>query len=81
MSTAAHPVTDYFQRDVLVKRPYIQKTWCIAIIEHPIKRELQSDGRIRHWGFVPELGRYLGVITLEDGITIHNAFPDRRFTP
>jgi hypothetical protein len=31
---------------------------------------------------VPELGdRYLRVVTLEDQTTIHNAFPDRRFTP
>ena len=26
-------------------------------------------------------GRYLRVITLEDKVTIHNAFPDRRFKP
>jgi hypothetical protein len=31
---------------------------------------------------VPELGgRYLRVITLADRTTIHNAFPDRGFTP
>lgn len=29
---------------------------------------------------VPELdGRYLRVVTLADMVTIHNAFPDRRF--
>lgn len=26
-------------------------------------------------------GRYLRVITLEDRVTIHNAFPHRRFKP
>jgi hypothetical protein len=26
-----------------------------------------------------ELGKYLRVITLEDGETVHNAFPDRDF--
>jgi len=80
MSAIPHPVTDYFQRDVLIKRPYIKVVWCIAVVKNPIKRELQSDGRLRHWGYVHELGRYLRVITLDDGITIHNAFPDRRFT-
>jgi len=31
---------------------------------------------------VAELGgRYLRVVTLEDRRTIHNAFPDRGFTP
>jgi len=39
-----------------------------------------EDGRIRHWGIVPELqGKVLRVVTLEDGETIHNAFPDRNF--
>jgi hypothetical protein len=28
-----------------------------------------------------KLGKYLRVITLEDGETIHNAFPDRNFKP
>jgi hypothetical protein len=27
------------------------------------------------------LNRYLRVVTLEDGLTLHNAFPDRRFRP
>jgi hypothetical protein len=44
-------------------------------------REVQNDGRIRHWAFVPELGKYLRVVTLEDGQTILNAFPDRDFQP
>ena len=30
----------------------------------------------------PDLdGRYLRVVTLEDKVTVHNAFPDRRFRP
>ncbi len=48
----------------------------------PVRKEVQpEDQRIRHWIFVPEPGRYLRVMTLEDGATLHNAFPDRRFTP
>lgn len=73
------PVTDYFKNDVLVKRPYIQLTWCAEAVLKPVKREIQADGRIRHWIFIPELEKYLRVVTLEDGMTIHNAFPDRRF--
>ena len=45
------------------------------------RRSMQADGRIRFWGWVPELGRWLRVITLEDGVTVHNAFPDRDFDP
>lgn len=72
-------VTEYFRNDVLLKRPYIQLTWCVEAIMNPVKREIQTDGRIRHWIFIPELMKYLRVVTLEDGVTIHNAFPDRRF--
>ena len=75
-------MTDYFRKDVLDKRPYIKMEWCIEALNHPLRREVQSeDGRIRHWIFVPELGKFLRVVTLPDGVTLHNAFPDRRFKP
>lgn len=48
-----------------------------SIVEEDAK--VQPDGRIRRRAFVEELGKYLRVITLEDGETIHNAMPDRRF--
>jgi hypothetical protein len=75
-------MTEYFRNDVLVKRPYIQLEWCLAAIDTPFRKEIQpEDGRIRHWIFITELNRYLRVVTLEDGVTLHNAFPDRRFKP
>ena len=75
------PMTDYFRNDVLIKRPYIQLEWCRLALLNPVSREIQEDGRIRHWIFVAELDKYLRVVTLEDGSTLHNAFPDRRFKP
>jgi hypothetical protein len=51
---AAYRFTDYFENEVLRKRPYLKREWGI---------------------------RVLRVITLEDQVTIHNAFPDRRFKP
>jgi hypothetical protein len=72
--------TRYFDEQVLRKRPYIQLAWCERIVNTPVRKERQSDGRVRHWGYVPELGgRALRVITLADGVTVHNAFPDRSF--
>jgi len=72
--------TPYFENEVLRKRPYIKKEWCIRIIENPIKVEPQENNRFRFWGRIDELeGKVLRVITLEDKITIHNAFLDRRF--
>ena len=72
--------TEYFEKEVLRKRPYLQKEWCVRVIENPIRMERQENNRFRFWGAVEELkGAILRVVTLEDKTTIHNAFPDRRF--
>jgi len=72
--------TDYFEKEVLRKRPYIRKEWCIQVLENPLKVEHQQDNRFRFWGIIEELeNRVLRVVTLEDKITIHNAFPDRSY--
>lgn len=81
MNPPLPPTTRYFQEQVLRKRPYLRLEWCAAALVAPVMREMQTDGRIRYWVFVPELGRYLRVVTLEDGRTVHNAFPDRDFQP
>lgn len=73
--------TDYFENEVLRKRPYLKKEWCIRAIEHPLRIEVQCDNqRIRFWTSIAEMeGRFLRVVTLEDRVTIHNAFFDRGF--
>lgn len=48
-------------------------------IKKPVKTEIQSDGRIRQWKFIEEARKYLRVILLENGETVHNAFFDRNF--
>lgn len=48
-------------------------------IDNPLKTEVQTDGRIRKWCFIEEVKKYLRVILLEDGETVHNAFFDRSF--
>ena len=79
---ARYRFTDYFENEVLRKRPYLRKEWCAAVLEQPFRVARQPDGRYRFWGLVPELGgRYLRVVTLADTVTVHNALPDRRFTP
>jgi hypothetical protein len=41
---------------------------------------IQADGRIRPWAPIEEMeGRYLRVVLLPDGETVHNAFFDRSF--
>jgi hypothetical protein len=74
--------TEYFENEVLRKRPYLKKEWCIKIIENPLKVEPQENNRFRFWGVVDDLeGRVLRVVTLKDQKTIHNAFPDRGYKP
>ncbi|MBN1593570.1 MAG: hypothetical protein JW941_10050 [Candidatus Coatesbacteria bacterium] len=60
-------------------RESIKDDWIIDTIEHPIRTDIQSDGRIRKWGYVKDAGKYLRVILLNDGETVHNAFFDRSF--
>ena len=79
---AEYRFTDYFEREVLRKRPYIEREWCIRVIENAVRQELQDGNRFRFWAPIAELdGRYLRVVTLDDKVTIHNAFPDRGFQP
>jgi hypothetical protein len=78
----AYRFTDYFEKEVLRKRPYLKKEWCIDIIKNPLRMEPQEHNRFRFWGKVPQFeGRIVRVVTLDDKRTIRNAFPDRRFKP
>jgi hypothetical protein len=72
--------TRYFEEQVLRKRPYIRREWCDQAIRRPLRSEIQPDGRVRHWVYIPEEQRYLRVVTLADKMTVHNAFFDRNFT-
>ncbi len=75
--------TRYFSEQVLRKRPYINGAMCEAVVAAPLKRAVQVDGRVRHWGSVIDTRdgkeRILKVVTLDDGETLHNAFFDRDF--
>jgi hypothetical protein len=75
--------TAYFE--AIRKRPdraEIQQIWIERVIQSPVREVVQTDGRIRRWGSVPEAqGRFLRVVLLPDGETVHNAFFDRGFKP
>lgn len=61
-------------------RAVIRDEWIEYVVKHPLRREVQTDGRIRCWARISEMeNRALRVILLEDGETIHNAFFDRSF--
>lgn len=72
--------TEYFQYMRKRKdRAIIKEEWIEFVVNNPYKQEIQSDGRIRRWAKIVEVNKYLRVILLEDGQTIHNAFFDRSF--
>jgi len=72
--------TNYFLNEVLRKRPYLKKEFCIRVIKNPIRIEKQENNRYRFWGRIEELdNKFLRVVTLDDKTTVHNAFLDRRF--
>ncbi len=60
-------------------RAFIKEEWILEAITNPLKTENQSDRRIRKWKYIEEAQKYLRVILLEDGETVHNAFFDRNF--
>ena len=60
-------------------RAIIKDEWILDTIKQPVKTAVQADGRIRKWKYIEEVGKYLRVILLEDGETVHNAFFDRGF--
>lgn len=74
--------TEYFRyTKTRPDRARILEEWIERAIEHPIREQRQSDGRIRRWAYVDSEGKYLRVVVLDDGETVHNAFFDRDFKP
>ena len=61
-------------------RAMITDAWIREVIENPVETGVQSDGRFKKWAFIKDAGKYLRVILLEDGETIHNAFFGRGYT-
>ncbi|MBD3392583.1 MAG: hypothetical protein GF410_11240 [Chitinivibrionales bacterium] len=73
--------TRYFDfRRTRPDRAMISDEWIKRVIENPLCRKVQRDGRIKLWGKIEEAeGKYLRVILLSDGETVHNSFFDRSF--
>ena len=73
--------TRYFEH--MRRRPdraAIRLEWIEHVTAHPEREQIQGDGRIRRWARIAEMdGRFLRVILLPDGETVHNAFFDRSF--
>jgi hypothetical protein len=73
--------TRYFAFDVLPRRPYLDPLEILRVLASPTRRTVQTDGRIRLYGFSENLGEYLRVVLLSDGETVHNVFVDEDYQP
>ena len=75
--------TEYFK--AVRERPdraIIKMEWVEFVCEYSEFTEIQKDGRFRKWAKIKEMdNRYLRVVLLEDGETVHNAFFDRSYKP
>ena len=71
--------TLYFENNVRTRRSFLKDEWIEFTIANPVHTEVQADGRMRKWAFIAELEKYLRVVTLADGETVLNTFPDRNF--
>ena len=63
-------------------RAIIRDEWIIAAVHAPLSEFVQADGRIRRWVSSAEMeNRYLRVVLLADGDTVHNANFNGAFEP
>jgi hypothetical protein len=44
--------TEYFENEVLRKRPYLKKEWCIRVLENPLnQRNQRGQARFNFTGY------------------------------
>lgn len=86
MTTIPEPppfrTTEYFRAvRQRADRARIRDVWILRALRSPLAEQTQGDGRIRRWIYILEEQRFLRVVLLPDGETVHNVFFDRRFRP
>ena len=75
--------TPYFEAmKTRADRAAIKEEWIERTVGTPAHERIQADGRIRRWKRIDDAGgKWLRVVPLPDGETVHNAFFDRGFEP
>ena len=71
--------SNHFINDVRPKRPYLNDEIIESILQNSLKIENQDNGWTKIWGFSDIHNKFIRIVMLEDGITIHTAFFDRSF--
>ncbi len=68
----------YYTERARLKHIGIDSEWIERVLTNPHRVEIEPNGRVRYWGFIPEWGeegRWLRVVV--DNGRLFNAFPDR----
>ena len=60
--------------DLKLRHPEVREEWIERAIVHPYRTEIQSDGRVRYWGAIPEARNWLRVVVEND--QLHTATLD-----
>lgn len=50
---AEYKYTEYFEKEVLRKRPYLKKEWCTCVLQNAVRSEPQEGNRYRYWVAYP----------------------------
>lgn len=73
-------VAPYFERRVMNNPERVHLIPYVAeVVRDPEETVVQSDGKIRHWRYVPELRYHICVTTTADG-DLFNAHEDSNYT-
>ncbi len=66
--------TEYYDTVVRRNHPEVVKDeWVERVLDKPYRTEVQPDGRIRYYGYIPEAEKWLRVI-VEDGKLLNRFF-------
>lgn len=74
-------VTPYFERSVMGDPTRRERVLphVAQVVNEAEEKQTQSDGKVRHWRYVADLGHHIRVITTQDGALL-GAHEDSQYT-
>lgn len=74
-------IAPYFERRVVSDPDRSRRVLphVVDAVNEPEETQVQADGKVRYWRYVPALGHHIRVITTADG-ALFNAHEDSEYT-
>lgn len=69
--------TEYFKNSVTKRRPELVE-YVEFVLQNSVFEEIEEEGRMRYYAFIPELGIWVRLVEDMDG-SIHNILTDADF--